>query len=725
MPQTLVTVDLPQVLLDTAVASTPSAGGTIHVASGGDLQAALNSAVPGDTITLEAGASFSGNFSIPAKSGGIAGGWITVKTDGAVPAEGTQATPANAATMAKIVSPNSVQALSALAPTSNKWRFIGIEFTVDPSQTFSQGIVRIGENGVSQTTLAVVPTDYIFDRCYAHGQPSLDCRKAFSFDSARTALIDSWVDEIHSGQDAQCVTGTNGPGPFKITNNHLESSGENIAWGGADPSIPNLVPSDIEVRLNFFFKPLAWKTSSWNIKNLYESKNSRRTLIEGNYFQHSWPSGQAGFAIVLWSVNQNGGGTWCITEHQTVRKNIIVVTTSGFQLAAKFSNPSPVMNHVAINNNVIIGLDSADVAGGTSRLYQIGGSIPNLSIEHNTGFAPDTTFIWETDTPLTNLIIKNNLTGGGGFQIAGVQPGVGVVQGSVAWALADGAGSEFLGNVVALASNWLNVIPGNFEPQTMDEIGLVGGGAKAYDPTATPSDLALAPAGIYSGAGTDGTDPGADIPAVLAAVSGVTTLPQLTTLTLTPSSASVEVGTTADTFTIVALDENSDPMPIPALTIQSSNPSIAAISVVGTMLRVVGLGAGTTQVSVSSGLIQSAQVQLIITALPPPPPPPPTQTLTSLVLGPSAVSGVANGAVEPIIVGAFDQFDAPMAIPTLTFNSSNASVAQITSISGNRLQVTAYQAGVCHVWVSSGAVVSDRTTVLISDPAGGKSHHRR
>ena len=30
-------------------------------------------------------------------------------------------------------------------------------------------------------------------------------------------------------------------------------------FGGADPTIPNLVPSDIEIRDNYFFKPLSWK----------------------------------------------------------------------------------------------------------------------------------------------------------------------------------------------------------------------------------------------------------------------------------------------------------------------------------------------------------------------------------------------------------------------------------------------------------------------------------
>src|SRR5262245_3543195 len=57
----------PRVYLDTTY--TPPKGRSIEVKAGGDLQAALNQAKPGDAITLAAGASFTGNFSLPNKSG--------------------------------------------------------------------------------------------------------------------------------------------------------------------------------------------------------------------------------------------------------------------------------------------------------------------------------------------------------------------------------------------------------------------------------------------------------------------------------------------------------------------------------------------------------------------------------------------------------------------------------------------------------------------------------
>ena len=50
----------------------PPSGATITVAAGGNLQAALNSAQLGTTIVLQAGATYTGPFTLPAKTGS---GW--------------------------------------------------------------------------------------------------------------------------------------------------------------------------------------------------------------------------------------------------------------------------------------------------------------------------------------------------------------------------------------------------------------------------------------------------------------------------------------------------------------------------------------------------------------------------------------------------------------------------------------------------------------------------
>src|SRR6266511_2024095 len=68
----------PRVFMDTTYIA--PAGKTINVAAGGDVQAAINQARPGDVIKLQAGATFIGNFRLPNKSGSE---WIVIRSSAA------------------------------------------------------------------------------------------------------------------------------------------------------------------------------------------------------------------------------------------------------------------------------------------------------------------------------------------------------------------------------------------------------------------------------------------------------------------------------------------------------------------------------------------------------------------------------------------------------------------------------------------------------------------
>ncbi|MBO0722346.1 MAG: hypothetical protein J2P41_16080, partial [Blastocatellia bacterium] len=152
--------ELPRVYLDTTYKQ--PAGAQKQISAGGDLQAALDAARPGDVLTLQAGATFTGNFKLPVKSGSE---WIVVRssnTDSTLPRPGVRVTPANANSMARIVSPNGDPALRA-GDGAHHFRFIGIEFAYAPSVKQSNSLIVLGDG---QTSLAQLPHDLIFDRVY-------------------------------------------------------------------------------------------------------------------------------------------------------------------------------------------------------------------------------------------------------------------------------------------------------------------------------------------------------------------------------------------------------------------------------------------------------------------------------------------------------------------------------------------------------------------------------
>jgi hypothetical protein len=233
--------------------------------------------------------------------------------------------------MPKIDTPNRAPAIRTAA-AAHHYRFVGIEVTARGATRstgpYSDNNVVYLESGGGQTSPSQVPTEIIFDRCYIHGTPTGSVRRGIAMNGARMAAVDPYLSDFHEvGADSQAISGWNGPGPFKIVNNHLEGEGGNLMFGGADPSIPDLIPSDIEIRGNHFFKPLSWKIghptyagTPWSVKNLFELKNARRVLAEGNLLEHNWQHDQNGFAILFTVRNQDGGARWSTVEDVTFRK---------------------------------------------------------------------------------------------------------------------------------------------------------------------------------------------------------------------------------------------------------------------------------------------------------------------------------------------------------------------------------------------------------------------
>jgi hypothetical protein len=481
------------------LAGSVAASGVISVPAGGDLQAALDAANPGDTILLQAGATFTGNFVLRAKSGSS---YITIRSsapDGYLPPAGVRMDPGWAPQLPKLRSGNTMSALVTM-PGAHHYRLSFLEFL--PNAEGMGDIIALGDGSSAQNTLDAVPHDLVLDRVYIHGDANAGQKRGIGLNSASTSVLNSYISDIKAvGQDSQAIGGWNGPGPFTITNNYLEAAGENVMFGGADPAIQQLVPSDITITKNNFSKPLAWRSASWSVKNLFELKNAQRVTVDGNVFENNWAAGQAGYAIVLTPRNQNGTAPWSVVQQVAFTNNIVRHVSSGINILGTDNEQSSLRtNNIVFRNNFFADV-SAAAYGGAGRFVLLGGG-DAITFDHNTVIQDGATSVYGDGLQTTRLVFTNNIVPDNAYGIMGsnASPGNGTIEMYF-------PASQFIRNVFpgATASTYP---PNNYYPASMTNVGFV---------SLVAGDYRLRPSSAYHNAATDGTDIGCIWETLLAA----------------------------------------------------------------------------------------------------------------------------------------------------------------------------------------------------------------
>jgi hypothetical protein len=447
---------LPIATVATAMADTPAPGSLIPVKMGGNLQTALNNAVCGDTIQLQAGATFTGQFTVPAKNCDI-NHWIIIRTsspDSALPAEGQRLTPCyagvaslegrpqyacNKATnvLAKVQIQTRGDGPFELANGANFYSFIGLEVT-RPN----------GTPGTARLFAGLGTSDHIIiDRSWFHGQAQDETHGGVNLDGmTNAAVVDSYFTDFHcisgTGEcvDAHAVAGgvsDTQDGPFKIQDNFLEASGEAVLFGGGPA---NLAPTDITITSNHFWKPWQWMKGNtpfvggtngnpFIVKNHLELKNAVRVLVEANLMENSWGGfSQSGYGILLTPKNQHArdGGNVCplcqVTD-VTIRYVHVSHAGGGIQMATVLSGngsggaPALAGTRWSIHDVVLDDLSTKYVGGGTAFEMMNGwpkNPLNTVTINHVTAFPdPGSHVIIMGNTvktaPMYNLVFTNNM----------------------------------------------------------------------------------------------------------------------------------------------------------------------------------------------------------------------------------------------------------------------------------------------------------------------------
>jgi hypothetical protein len=400
-------------ILTVALAGTVAgrAPAPVLVAAGGDLQAAIDRASPGDEILLEPGATYVGNFTLPARAGSR---YITIRSAAApsrFPPRG-RVRPEHAAWMPTLRSPNGAPALATM-PGAHGWRLQWLVFEANAGGVGD--ILTLGDGSDAQRDLRDVPHSLVLDGLIIRGDEVWGQKRGIALNSGSTIIRNSDIRGIKAvGQDSQAICGWNGPGPYLIENNYLEGAGENVMFGGAVPWIPDLVPSDITIRGNYVTKPLDWRGSRWTVKNLFELKNAQRVLIESNLFEHNWEAAQAGYAILLTPVSEEGQAPWTVVSDVTFRFNVVRHVAAAVNiLGYDYQGPSRQTRGIQFQHNLFYDVN-ASRWGGDGRFLLIGDEAADIRIDHNTVLQSGSVMHMYGETngrprPIRNFQLTNNL----------------------------------------------------------------------------------------------------------------------------------------------------------------------------------------------------------------------------------------------------------------------------------------------------------------------------
>ena len=572
---------LPLAGYNTALANTPATGSVVNVSTASQLTTALAAAACGQQITLQAGNTFSGHFTIPALSCPATNYlWIQSSAMSSLPPEGSRTSPCYSGVTslpgrpafncpgvagtytALIVSPDTAPSLTFTAGTSGV-RIMGIEFGRTTGVGYVADIVKLGEIGSIDHV--------IFDRVWCHGTENADeTGRCFDMSAVSyVAAIDGYYSNFycatgagHVSCDAQAMIAglntVNGTveGVVKIVNNWLEGAAETIEVGGG---AANTVPTDFEIRLNTCFKPLPWNPSdpSYNgglggdplvVKNLFEFKNGNRVLFEGNTLQNVWAGfTQNGSALLLTPKNQQNGAVnqcpICAVTNITYRYNVINTAGAPMQFAvlpngngAYSAGASNWSIHDIVADNLQYSTCYTCTDGvPTIQLWE-GESIPSfsqrlhdVSVNHTTSVYASTATVQVAALGLSGNLIST------GFEMSNIS-----FTNNAMWSGSTGTaneiGSGITTNCAYGVTTGTNMINACWVPYTFGGNCFINNGSTAWPGTNVTSlatqtaafvnynngnggNYTIA-AGACKGAATDGTDPGANLTVLASVLAG-------------------------------------------------------------------------------------------------------------------------------------------------------------------------------------------------------------
>lgn len=258
----------PTVLMTLGVAPVP----TDHTpANSSDVATAITNAVGGDTITLTAGQTYTGPFTL--KSGLSSTVTIRSSAHASLPADGQRVTSSDRSNMAIVVCGNfnNQQCFSTSGNDADNWRITGLDMRQANGVINDPGMVQFGNP--AETTSANTPNNIELDHNWIEAAQAGAVRGLF-VNGRNIDIHDNHISGFRrAGIESQAILLVGGPGPVTIDNNYLMSMGEVFLSGGTGAGI---LPGDLTFTRNYLESPQKynpWNTAAFDLNDVEATTN--------------------------------------------------------------------------------------------------------------------------------------------------------------------------------------------------------------------------------------------------------------------------------------------------------------------------------------------------------------------------------------------------------------------------------------------------------------------
>jgi hypothetical protein len=441
---------------------------------------AITNSVGGDTITLTAGQTYTGPFTL--KSGLTS--TVTIRSSGhaSLPVNGQRVTSGDRTNMAIIVcgTVNNQKCFSTTGTDADNWRLTGLDMRQASGITNAEAMIKIGDH--SETVTANTPNNIEVDHCWIE-TPQAGTVRGIFVNGRNINIHDNFISGFrNAGQECQAILYGGGPGPVTIDNNYLMALGEVFMSGGVTVGIH---AANLTFTRNYSEAPQKynpWNPSVFDINDVQGSTNLACSVTSSSTTvtcaSHGVPVDT--IRVIRLTSGPQAGETRTISAEPTTNTLTIETPFSANQSGVSATVYTPWTGHKnnfelkvldgttnLIEGNVFDGTwgMGQDGTGLVLTIRSEGGALSNATIKNTTiqynwfrrfqqfvrYISPDD-FNGGTGIPMNSVVIKHNLIEPS-YQFSGPGLQSGSPNSSIRVALFNGASSTTHGTDVWFQHN--------------------------------------------------------------------------------------------------------------------------------------------------------------------------------------------------------------------------------------------------------------------------------